>query len=79
MEEEKTVLKLAHSASLCYHSALQYSNTRRNPPMRCKVQLFVAGKVFDEIVEAKDYQDARRTALARNPSAKVIGVTAVFG
>jgi hypothetical protein len=47
--------------------------------MRCKVQLFVAGKVFDEIVEAKDYQDAKRTALARNPSAKVIGVTAVFG
>jgi hypothetical protein len=47
--------------------------------MRCKVQLYVAGKVFDEIVEAKDYQDAKQTALARNPSAKVIGVTAVFG
>jgi len=47
--------------------------------MRCKVQLYVAGKVFDEIVEAKDYQDAKKTALARNPSAKVIGVTAVFG
>jgi len=46
--------------------------------MRCKVQLYVAGKVFDEIVEARDYQDAKRTALARNPSAKVIGVTAVF-
>jgi len=47
--------------------------------MRCKVQLYVAGKVFDEIVEARDYQDARRTALARNPSAKVVSVTAVFG
>jgi len=47
--------------------------------MRCKVQLYVAGKVFDEIVEARDYDDARRTALARNPSAKVVGVTAVFG
>jgi hypothetical protein len=47
--------------------------------MRCKVQLFVAGKVFDEIVEARDYQDAKRTAIARNPSAKVISVTAVFG
>ncbi len=46
--------------------------------MRCKVQLYVAGKVFAEIVEAKDYNDAKRTALARNPSAKVIGVTAVF-
>ena len=46
--------------------------------MRCKVQLFVAGKVFDEIVEARDYNDAKRTAIARNPTAKVIGVTAVF-
>jgi len=47
--------------------------------MRCKVQLYIAGKVFDEIVEAKDYQDAKKTAISRNPSAKVISVTAVFG
>ncbi len=47
--------------------------------MRCKVQLYVAGKVFDEIVEARDYEDAKRTALARNTSAKVVCVTAVFG
>ena len=47
--------------------------------MKCKVQLYVDGKVFDEIVEARDYDDAKRTAIARNPSAKVIGVTAVFG
>jgi len=47
--------------------------------MRCKVQLFVAGKVFDEIVEARDYQDAKQTAIARNPRAKVISVTAIFG
>ena len=46
--------------------------------MRCKVQLFLAGKVFYETVEAKDYQDAKNTALQRNPSAKVISVTAVF-
>jgi len=46
--------------------------------MRCKVQLYVAGKVFDEIVEARDYDDAKSTALARNHSAKVIGVTAIF-
>lgn len=46
--------------------------------MKCKVQLYVAGKVFDEIVEAKDYKDARETALARNPNAKIVGVTAVF-
>ena len=47
--------------------------------MKCKVQLYVAGKVFHEIVEARDYKDARETALARNPTAKVMGVTAVFG
>ena len=46
--------------------------------MKCKVQLYVAGKVFNEIVEARDYKDARETALARNPKAKVVGVTAVF-
>jgi hypothetical protein len=46
--------------------------------MRCRVQLYVAGKVFDEIVEARDYKDARETALARNPNAKVLSVTATF-
>ena len=46
--------------------------------MKIKVTLFVAGKVFDEIVQARDYEDARRTALARNPSATVVSVTAVF-
>jgi len=47
--------------------------------MTCKVKLYVAGKVFEEIVEARDYADAKRTALARNPSATVLNVTAVFG
>ncbi len=46
--------------------------------MKIKVTLFVAGKVFDEIVQARDYEDARRTALARNPTATVVSVTAVF-
>ncbi len=46
--------------------------------MKCKVQLYVAGKVFDEIVICRDYQHARSIALARNPGAQVIGVTAVF-
>ena len=46
--------------------------------MKCKVQLYVAGKVFDEIVNARDYQEAKAVALARNPNAQVIGVTAVF-
>lgn len=46
--------------------------------MKVKVTLYVAGKVFEEEVEARDYQDAKQTALARNPSEKVLGVTAVF-
>ena len=46
--------------------------------MKIKVQLYVAGRLFDEIVEAANYQDARQTAIARNPTAKVVSVTAVF-
>jgi hypothetical protein len=46
--------------------------------MKCQVKLYVAGKVFYEEVQARDYEDAKRTALARNPTAKVMGVTAIF-
>ena len=46
--------------------------------MRCRVQLYVAGQVFNEEVRAVDYEEARRVALARNPNARVISVTAVF-
>ena len=46
--------------------------------MKCEVKLYVAGKVFTEQVEAVNYQDARETALARNPKAKVCSVNAVF-
>lgn len=45
--------------------------------MRCRVQLYVAGRVFAEEVEARNYQEAREVAEARNPNAKVMGVTAV--
>lgn len=45
--------------------------------MKCVVQLYVAGKTFYEEVWAKDYRDARETALARNPKARVISVNAV--
>ena len=46
--------------------------------MKCEVTLYVAGTVFKEEVIARDYQEAREVALARNPNAKIIGVTAVF-
>tara|TARA_B100000902_G_C26636293_1_gene586929 strand:+ start:223 stop:345 length:123 start_codon:yes stop_codon:yes gene_type:complete len=40
--------------------------------------LFKAGTVFKEEVIARDYQDAKKVALARNPDATVVSVTAVF-
>ena len=46
--------------------------------MKCAVKLFVEGKVFEEIVYAKGYADARETAIARNPKAQLISVNAVF-
>ena len=46
--------------------------------MKCKVQLFKAGTIFEEIVQATDYEDDKQVALARNPNATIMGVTAVF-
>ena len=46
--------------------------------MKYEVRLYVGGKVFTESVEATNNEAARATALARNPTAKVIGVNAVF-
>ena len=46
--------------------------------MTCEVKLYVAGKVFTETVQARDYQHARQIAEARNPGCKIMGVTAVF-
>jgi hypothetical protein len=44
--------------------------------MKCEVTLYIAGTIFKEEVIARNYEDARRTALARNPTAKVMSVTA---
>jgi hypothetical protein len=46
--------------------------------MKYEVQLYVGGKVFKEEVYATSPKDARETALARNPTAKVVGVNATF-
>lgn len=46
--------------------------------MKYVVQLYVAGKVFNEEVQAANPQDARETALARNPKAKIVGVNVKF-
>ena len=46
--------------------------------MKYEVKLYVGGKVFTEEVQAVNNLDAKETALARNPTAKVIGVNPVF-
>ena len=46
--------------------------------MKCEVTLYKAGTVFKEEVIARNYDEAREVALARNPNATVLGVTAVF-
>ena len=46
--------------------------------MKYEVKLYVGGKVFSEEVYANSPKDARETAEARNPTAKVIGVNAKF-
>lgn len=42
------------------------------------VRLYVGGKTWDEEVIATNPQDARETALARNPKAKIVGVNVKF-
>ena len=46
--------------------------------MKWEVKLYVGGKLFTENVQAISYQDAKETALARNPKARVISVNAIF-
>ena len=47
--------------------------------MKWEVKLYVGGKVFTEEVQAVNNQDAKATALARNPRAKVIGINPIIG
>ena len=46
--------------------------------MKVKVTLFIAGKVFDEYCWVRNYEDARITVLNRFPTARIVGITAVF-
>ena len=46
--------------------------------MKCEVKLYIAGTVFNEEVIARNYDEARQVALARNPNARVISVNAKF-
>ena len=46
--------------------------------MKWDVKLYVAGSMFVEQVHAVNMQDARKTALARNPTATIVSVTGSF-
>ena len=46
--------------------------------MKWSVKLYISGKVIEEVVVARDYSDAKKTALARNPTATIITATAIF-
>ena len=47
--------------------------------MKYEVKLYQGGKVFTEEVYANDYQDAKQTAQARNPTVKIIGCNPIVG
>ena len=46
--------------------------------MKMKITLYVGGKTFQEIVYAIDVREAKATAQARNPHAKVIAANPVY-
>jgi len=57
---------------------IQLSSLLTISAMKWEVMLYVGGQTFNEIVIARNMNDARKTALARNPTARVISVTASF-
>ena len=57
---------------------IQHSSLLTISAMKWEVMLYVGGQTFTEKVIARNMNDARKTALARNPTAKVISVTASF-
>ena len=46
--------------------------------MKVEVTLYQGEQTFKEIVVASKFEDAKKTALARNPTAKVIAQNPVF-
>ena len=46
--------------------------------MKVKVTLYAGGQTFEEVVVVAKFEDAKRTAEARNPSAKVIAMNPVY-
>jgi len=45
--------------------------------MKVKVTLYVGGRTFDDIVVVSNLKEAKETALARNPRARVIALNPI--
>ena len=45
--------------------------------MKVKVTLYVGGRTFDDIVVVTNLKEAKETALARNPRARVIALNPI--
>ena len=45
--------------------------------MKVRVTLYVGGTTFEEVVNVATFEDANKTALARNPTAKVVAMNPI--
>ena len=45
--------------------------------MKGRVTLYVGGTTFEEVAHVAKFEDAKKTALARNPTAKVMAMNPI--
>ena len=45
--------------------------------MKVRVTLYVGGTTFEEVVHVARFEDAKNTALVRNPTAKVVAMNPI--
>ena len=45
--------------------------------MKVRVTLYVGGTTFEEVVNVAKFEDEKKTALARNPTAKVVAMNPI--
>ena len=77
--DEETLDELVDNVTNnCIQTFIPGFHDQRSITMKWAVKLYVAGKLFEEKVHAVNYQDAKETALARNPKAKVVSVNPTF-
>ena len=45
--------------------------------MKVRVTLYVGGTTFEEVVTFAKFEEAKKTALARNPTAKIVAMNPI--